>query len=456
VCFGPVVTAVSPLSELRGSFSWARTAFHEFTHVIHLGLSHNRCPRWITEGLATWEEENANSHWTRNMRRELIDALANDDLIRVRDLNRAFRGSRILFGYFQSGIVCRLLIERAGFPPMVRLLEAFDRGADLDRALSEVYRTTPEELDLEVERFVRAQVAGLSIEPRWSDASVQGWSLILSRTPPEAGRELWVDDTCSLAWGLWQRGRKVDAEQTLLRLEREAIRAPRAEFLRGEMAASRSRPDQARAHWEKGLELGGDDFRVRRVLGQLAADADEPDVAERHLRRAEELFPGHEDRDFAAELALAAFYSAAGRDDEALAARERWLEWNDDDALLLEVAAAQTERGRSEAAARSFERANQIDPFRRTLHERWADALEGAGRPLEAARELLAATLVPTQLDRDEVEPLTGEQRAELLARRAKLLWQAGAKDEARAALRAALEADPDNAAARELLEQDV
>ena len=55
VCFGPVVTAVSPLSELRGSFSWARTSFHEYTHVIHLGLSHNRCPRWITEGLATLE-----------------------------------------------------------------------------------------------------------------------------------------------------------------------------------------------------------------------------------------------------------------------------------------------------------------------------------------------------------------------------------------------------------------
>ena len=29
VCFGPVVTAVSPVSELRGKFSWARTSFNE-------------------------------------------------------------------------------------------------------------------------------------------------------------------------------------------------------------------------------------------------------------------------------------------------------------------------------------------------------------------------------------------------------------------------------------------
>ena len=66
-----------PAPELRGTFSWARTSFHEFSHVIHLGLSHNRCPRWITEGLATWEEEQRNPSWTRNMRRELVDALAN-------------------------------------------------------------------------------------------------------------------------------------------------------------------------------------------------------------------------------------------------------------------------------------------------------------------------------------------------------------------------------------------
>jgi p-hydroxybenzoate 3-monooxygenase len=83
--------------------------------VIHLGLSHNRCPRWITEGLATWEEEHKHACWTRNMRRDLIDALANDDLIRVRDLNRAFRGPRILFGYYEGGLLCKMLIDERGF-----------------------------------------------------------------------------------------------------------------------------------------------------------------------------------------------------------------------------------------------------------------------------------------------------------------------------------------------------
>jgi hypothetical protein len=134
VCFGPVVTSVSPLSQLRGNFSWARTSYHEFTHVIHLGLSHNRCPRWITEGLATWEEVRKRPSWTRNMRRELIDAYANKNLIPLRELNRAFRGPRILFGYYQGGLLCEMLIDAYDFPPMIRLLEAFDRGLDLDQA----------------------------------------------------------------------------------------------------------------------------------------------------------------------------------------------------------------------------------------------------------------------------------------------------------------------------------
>jgi tetratricopeptide (TPR) repeat protein len=160
VCFGPVVTAVSPLSELRGQFSWARTAWHEFTHVVHLGISHNRCPRWVTEGLATWEELARRPSWTRNMRRELLDARANGAILPIRELNNAFRGQRVLFAYYQSGLLCEMLIADQGFPSMVRLLEAFDSGADLDRALQGVYRRSPEELDRAFHALVETKLAG--------------------------------------------------------------------------------------------------------------------------------------------------------------------------------------------------------------------------------------------------------------------------------------------------------
>ena len=48
---------------------------------------------------------------------------------------RTERGPGVVFAYYQSGLLCQMLIEEHGFAPMVRLLESFDRGADLDRAL---------------------------------------------------------------------------------------------------------------------------------------------------------------------------------------------------------------------------------------------------------------------------------------------------------------------------------
>ena len=63
--------------------------------------------------------------WWRNMRRELLDARANGEVFPLRRLNNAFRGPSVLFAYYQSGLLCQMLIEEHGFPPMVRLLERY-------------------------------------------------------------------------------------------------------------------------------------------------------------------------------------------------------------------------------------------------------------------------------------------------------------------------------------------
>ena len=217
VCFGSVVTALSPLSEMRGNFSWVRTGFHEFSHVVHLGLSHNRCPRWITEGLATWEEVRRNPTWTRNMRRELLDSRANGDLIPVRELNRAFRGPRILFGYYQGGLLCTMLIEQHGFSPMIELLEAFDRGLDLDDAFAEVFDQAPEEVDLAFGNYVDGLLEGLHVEPRWTPRRVVRLRLQLSREVPLElpAIRAWQEDWITVGWGSWQRGKRIDAEEAL-------------------------------------------------------------------------------------------------------------------------------------------------------------------------------------------------------------------------------------------------
>lgn len=454
VCFGPVVTALSPLSELRGTFSWARTSFHEFTHVIHLGLSHNRCPRWVTEGLATWEERRKNPAWDRNMRRDLVDARANDEIFPVRDLNAAFRGPRIIFGYYQGMLICELLIERYGFPRMVALLEAFDRGDTLDEALQSVYELTPEQLDAELVRHVDELIAPLAIEPRWSPKALPLLRLALPRELPEDGgeRERWRKTWCTLAWGYWQQGNRIDAEEALRQARLAGDDPPRALFLKGEMALARDDDELAIANWELGFAAGGEDFRARIALGSLYLGKEEHERAEEHFLAAERTFPGFPEAALAAEMKLVSLYLSLDREDDAMAAAERYLAYDGGNYhWRRRVAAWHAKAQRWGPAARWLREANEIDPFSHGLHREWGEALEALGSWEDAEREYRVALLVPANLDSETGGPLTDAERADLLGRQARCLAELGRKDEAAGKVKAALELDGEAEAAREV-----
>ncbi|MEL6428709.1 MAG: tetratricopeptide repeat protein [Planctomycetota bacterium] len=410
VCFGPVVTAVSPLSGLRGSFSWARTGFHEFSHVVHLGISNNRCPRWITEGLATWEEVRREPTWTRNMRRDLVDAYANDDLIPLRELNRAFRGPRILFGYYQGGLLCQMLIDEYGFPPMVDLLRAFDLGMDLDQAFARVFSLTPEEVDERFERFVEARIADLAIEPRWDPRRVRLLQVRLDDVPPEdaEARARWADDWLTVAYGSWQEGRNVDAERALQVVRASGEEPPRFLFLQGEMALTAGQRTLARTYFETAVERGGREVRDLLVLSQLQRAMPglpgRGELVRETLELAVEAFPGFEDGPRSGELLLADAWMEAGDRDRAMEWTEKWLEWDAGEYdLRVEVARWHAANERFGRAVELYEEANEVDMFRRDMHLEWARALEELERFDEAAREYRVALAVPARLDPDHV-----------------------------------------------------
>ncbi len=456
VCFGPVVTSVAPHSEMRGRFSWARTAFHEFTHVIHLGLSHNRCPRWITEGLATWEEEHKRPAWSRNLRRELLDAHHNGDLIAVRELNRAFRSQRIIFGYYQSGLVCRMLIEERGFAPMIALLEAFDRGADIDGAIRTVFATTPEALDAQFREFVAARVRPLALEPRWTPAVIARKRLALKDQPPgdRAAREAWANEWASVAWGYHQQDRKVDAQQALRRIDSAEVALPRVEFLRGEMALAAGDSEGAQKRFERGFELGGEDFRARMALGKLAQRERQLERALEHFLAAERAFPGFDEAGMSPELHLAAVHHALGQDEEHYRALERRLEWSaDDQPATLRVARWHAEHARHREAARLFELANEIDPFTRRLHMDWGRSLRELGEHEQALREFTVAIDVPQELDVLDPDPPSAQERAQMLGAQALEAARLERAELARERAAQALELDDSQADAKLALE---
>ncbi|MCP5023909.1 MAG: tetratricopeptide repeat protein [bacterium] len=472
VCFGPVVTSLSPLSNMRGRFSWARTGFHEFSHVIHLGLSHNRCPRWITEGLATWEEVNRNPAWTRNMRKELLDARASGQLIPVRELNRAFRGPRILFGYYQGGLLCEMLIDKHGFGPMVGLLEAFDRGDDLDQAIRGSFHCSPEEVDADFEVFVDGRLQGLDCEPLHHPGRVRRLALRLPMSPPteSSGTESpseevqqWVQDWLTVAYSHWQQQRSVDAAQALLRAASAGAPSSREQFLRAALALENRDVQRAEKHWRAGFEMGGREFRSLIAMSLYLAGSDRLEEALDWLSEAEKSFPGFDEAKLSAELNQAEILDVLGRSEEAMAARARWLAYNPGHYdMHWKVAMWHVENSRHVEACDLFEKANEVDPFRRDLHLQWAVGLEALDRLPEAIRELEVALIVPAELDvvldsqgaYVQRRVLNAVERAAILTRLARLNWALGQQVKARDFLEQALEIEPGLEEALELKER--
>ena len=67
VCFGTVITANSPASQGSSPTCWESTLWHEFCHVVTLNKTHNRMPRWLSEGISVYEERQANPTWGQDI-----------------------------------------------------------------------------------------------------------------------------------------------------------------------------------------------------------------------------------------------------------------------------------------------------------------------------------------------------------------------------------------------------
>ncbi|MFT7671514.1 MAG: tetratricopeptide (TPR) repeat protein, partial [Planctomycetota bacterium] len=348
--------------------------------------------------------------------------------------NAAFRGPRIIFGYYEGGLICELLIGRYGFPPVIRLLEAFDKGLDLDQALKTVYDLTPEELDFQLQKLVDVKLKDLYIEPRWSSNLLLRERLRLASKVPgdPAQRAEWQAAWCTQAWGSWQQGRQIDAEEALRQMRRAGEDSPRAKILLGNMAIQAGQPQRAIESWEEAFAAGAEDFHARIALGNLRLGLGETEEAEKQFLAAERAFPGFADADFAAELRLVSLYIDSDRRDDAMLAAERYVifdagsyQWR------RRVAAWHAENERWERAAFLLHEANEIDPFSRKLHMEWATALEHLGQFEEALREYEVVAIVPVELDLDSGVPLSEPEVAALFGKRLNCLVELGRLDEA-------------------------
>ncbi|OFW20470.1 MAG: hypothetical protein A3H27_06680, partial [Acidobacteria bacterium RIFCSPLOWO2_02_FULL_59_13] len=164
--FGPVVAMDSPSARARGEFHWGSTLWHELAHVITLGITENRVPRWFTEGLSVYEENHARPGWGDPMSAMIVQALQRFRILPLAELNSAFIRPRhpamVPFAYFESGLICEFIAEKYGFSKILSLLNSYQKGENDAAAFREVLGLSLEEFDKQFLNYAREQTFGFA------------------------------------------------------------------------------------------------------------------------------------------------------------------------------------------------------------------------------------------------------------------------------------------------------
>ncbi|MFC1730483.1 tetratricopeptide repeat protein [candidate division KSB1 bacterium] len=151
VCFGDIVAFDTPKAREEQEYNWARTLWHELAHVMALGISDHRVPRWFTEGLSVYEEFRARPEWGREMDIELYTALDHDMLLSLEEINRGFTRPKypgqIMLSYYQSAKMIEFIADTYGFDRIVGLLTEFGSGKSMEESFRTVLNKSPDEIN---------------------------------------------------------------------------------------------------------------------------------------------------------------------------------------------------------------------------------------------------------------------------------------------------------------------
>ncbi|HSG69377.1 MAG TPA: tetratricopeptide repeat protein [Planctomycetaceae bacterium] len=274
VCFGSVVTMNSPASQGASPSNWEAVLWHEFCHVVTLSKTHNKMPRWLSEGISVYEEGQKNRAWGQSMTPEYREMILGEDLTPVSQLSGAFlsppSAEHLQFAYYESSLVVEYLVDRFGLEALIAILDDLGTGLQINDAIAR-HAAPLEEIDADFTAFARELAEAYASEADFDREE-------LPRTADSEGWKAWLAEHPDNFWGLQQYAMALIREK-----QWEAAKEPIARLM--ELAPDYSESTNAFLMQARvSRELGETDREIE-VLEQLAAlNADVIDV---YLRLAE-------------------------------------------------------------------------------------------------------------------------------------------------------------------------
>ena len=380
VCFGRIITSQAPTNH---AFNWGMVLTHELAHVFAIELSHQRVPRWFTEGLSEVETARVRPEWTRHDDVPLYGALKRGDLPPLADLSNAFvnarNGDDATRAYAQAALAVEFLERRFGFAAIRSALVAYGRGERGAEVLEKVTGMPASALDAAFRADLGQKLARYDAQYLPTESLHGTPAATAHGAHDEAARGI-----AALAAGDLDAARQALAHARAFShpsLDGEADTM----FLAAEIALARRDADAAIAALHGLLGLGpsprdGYDVQVR--LGLAEIHRKDLLAAEAHLRHAVDFVPTRvEPRALLAEL-----YGDQERKPDRLAALEGALRLDPmNDAVAKEVVLGEARAGHPDRVVEYGPIAIFIDPADADLHAALGRALAATGKSAAAA-----------------------------------------------------------------------
>jgi len=435
-CLGQVITMPSPAFARRrpqGAFNWKQVLIHEFAHVVTLQKTSYHIPRWFTEGISVWEEDDTRVQWDQI----LAYGVDNGKLLPLEDFNRGFTRptfpQQVPLSYYQAFLITRHLDQTYGRDALLKLLGLFKAGKQTAEALPAATGKPLAELNAEALAVVRDYAKPIRRATRVSKKELE--ELEKKAKEDAKNAELWA----KIAVGRLQARKPKEAKAAAAKAAELDPKLARAHGILGFIAYAVEKDfDAAIKHYEAAKAADADYFPARLYLGLLNKD-DDPAAAIIELEAARRLAPRFVQRGRNPYRLLADLYAEKGDAAKAIATLRELCKLDSNDAgARIKLAELLTEEGQHADAAACYLDSIYINPFDPNVHMAAAKAYERAKDPAQAAREYG----VVLAMEPKDLKALIGHARA---------LAASGQKAACRKALAAIRALDPDSDAAAEI-----
>ncbi len=161
VAFGYLVAMNSPSAKPEGDFHWGTTLWHEIAHIFTLGATNHLVPRWFSEGVSVFEEWSTGPLPGRHMPPTVFQAIIEDMLLPVADLDRGFirptYRNQVIVSYMQAGLICEYIAGRWGQQALAEMLRLYRDGFDTAETIEAALEIAPEDFDREFAAWLQEE-----------------------------------------------------------------------------------------------------------------------------------------------------------------------------------------------------------------------------------------------------------------------------------------------------------